>query len=121
MGSSVGWVLLHAWRGSAVAAEPGQSQSGCEAKALFSGLVLHRGRRASYGRRGNRFPRRYSRTERNSFPLLRSSVRGPLSLALFAVDLIVAVAVKQHQVGIAIVQPIPIPVMHFNHVLCREV
>ena len=37
--------------------------------------------------RGGHPPRRHSQTERNSFPLLRSSV--------FAVNLIVAVAVKE--------------------------
>ena len=42
-------------------------------------------------------------------------------MALFAVDLIVAVAVKQHQVGIAIVQPITILMMHLDHVLYREI
>ena len=51
------------------------------------------GRWLSYGRWGNRFPQRHSRTERNTFALLRSSVRRPLSLALSAVDFIVTVTV----------------------------
>jgi hypothetical protein len=42
-------------------------------------------------------------------------------LALLAVDFIVAVAVKQHQVRVPVVQPIPIPVMYLDHVLYREV
>ena len=54
------------------------------------------------------------------FPLLRSSVRGPLSSAPFAVNLIVAVAVKEHQVPVPVIRPVTIPVMYFHHVLCRK-
>ena len=74
-----------------------------------------------YGHWAGRPAQCHSRTERNSFPLLRSSVRGSLSLTLSAVDVVVAVAVEQHQVSVSVVQPITVPVMHFDHVLCCEV
>ncbi|MCP4524431.1 MAG: hypothetical protein GY833_00765 [Aestuariibacter sp.] len=50
----------------------------------------------SYGRWGNRFPQRHSRTALETFASRGSSVQGPLSLALSAVDFIVAVTVKHH-------------------------
>jgi hypothetical protein len=33
---------------------------------------------------------------------------------------VVAVTVEQHQVGIAVVVPVAVPVMYFQDVLCRE-
>ena len=51
------------------------------------------------------------------FPLLRSSVRGLLSSVPFAVNLVVTVAVQQHQVPVPVISPVAIPVMYFHHVL----
>jgi hypothetical protein len=49
-----------------------------------------------------------------------SSMRGPLSLALFAVCLVVTVRVEQREVGIPVVVPVSILVMHFHRVLCHK-
>ena len=57
----------------------------------------------SYGRRGNRFPLRHSQTGRETFTSSGFSARGPLSLALSAVDFVVAVTMKQHQVSVPVV------------------
>jgi len=43
-----------------------------------------------------------------------------LSQIPFAVYGVVAVAVEQHQVGIAVVVPVAVLVMYFQDVLCRE-
>jgi hypothetical protein len=37
------------------------------------------------------------------------------------VNLIVAVAVKEHQVAVAVIRPVAIPVMYFHHMRYREV
>ena len=49
-----------------------------------------------------------------------SSARGPLSQAPFAVDFVVTVTVEQGQVGIPIVRPVAVPVMHFHDVFYHE-
>jgi len=61
---------------------------------------------------------RYSALQHEGLLSLR--LRSGQASAPFAVDFVVAVAVEQRQVGVAVVRRVAIPVMHFHNVLCRE-
>jgi hypothetical protein len=69
---------------------------------------------------GGRPPGRHYKTGRDAFTSSGFSARGPLSQAPFAVDFVVTVTVEQGQVGIPIVRPVAVPVMHFHDVFYHE-
>jgi len=74
----------------------------------------------SYGQGGGRPPPCHSRTVRDTFASHGSSVERSLSLTPFRVSNIVTVGVQQNEVSRVIVGMVAVPMMHFQHVLCRE-
>lgn len=61
------------------------------------------------------------RTPRDGFPITGLLSVWALSLVPLTVYLIVTVGVKEAQVCVPVILPVPIPVMYLYHVLCREV
>jgi len=68
----------------------------------------------NYGRRGSHPPRRHFRTVREPFNSHRSSDDRLLSLALRAMEFIMTVTMKQHQVSQKIVVSIAILMVDFK-------
>ena len=74
----------------------------------------------SYGQGGGHPPPCHSRTVRDTFASHGSSVERSLSLTPFRVGDVVTVGVQQGEVSRVIVGMVAVPMMHFQHVLCRE-